>query len=168
MSGLPSIFDATAVAEMSTARMEPRRSRARLFRIGSLGLFDGRFDPPSSTFEELASFAIVDSDHEEETKAMYLRSRLLHYMRSASIMQKDVADRWLARAEFGETQPRRATVVSQLSRLVRREEAGAARFFFRTRAFGKALFDSIGVPDWERDELFAAAEALARAPSRKP
>lgn len=98
---------------------------------------------------------------------MYLRSRLIHAMRRAKIVQKDVVERWLVRAELGEKKPAAATVRSYLNRLVRHEEPHAARFFFRSRGFASAILDALEVPDWERDELYAAAEAVALGPRRR-
>lgn len=98
---------------------------------------------------------------------MYFRSRLLHHMRRAKVLQKDVADRWLARVDRLDPRPTLLTVRSHLNRLIRHEEPASARFFFRTRGLGVALFDSIEIPEWERDELFAAAEALIESHRRR-
>jgi len=99
---------------------------------------------------------------------MYLRFRLLHYMRRAGIGQKEVVDRFIERIERSDDlkHPRRTTVLSQLSRLVRREDPRAARFFFRNETHGGALFDSLDVPEWERSELAAAAEEIIHVQRR--
>jgi hypothetical protein len=81
-------------------------------------------------------------------------------MKRAGMLQKEVAERWIARlSALGAPNPTRRTVASQLSRLLRREEKSAIRFFFRSAASGAALFDSFGVPDWEREVLLATVEA---------